>query len=65
MTQVSRRNIFSATVSHYDNNYSISNIGKEKSRLVRNPLRTKMSTLGQGNSRSNIGGSASVNNSAL
>ena len=60
MSQISRRNIFSAHVSLYDNNQSISSIRKEKSRLCRNPLRTKLTTLGQGNSRSFFGGSVSL-----
>ena len=45
MTSTSRRNTFSAKISHYDNNQSINSIKKEKYTLVRNPLRTKMSTM--------------------
>ena len=50
----SRRNTFSARVSHYENNGSIQNIGKEKYRMVKHPLRTKMSTL------SGVGASKSI-----
>lgn len=45
MTSSSKRNTFSAHVSHYDNNSSIHTMKKEKYTLVRNPLRTKMSTM--------------------
>ena len=49
MTSSTRRNNFSAKVSLYDNNSSIGSIKKEKYTLVRNPLRTKMSTSTNGN----------------
>ena len=64
MSQMSssyRRNTtFSARVSLYDNNASINSIRKEKYTLVRNPLRTKMSTMsGAANqSKSLLGGSS-------
>lgn len=45
ITSSSKRNTFSAQVSVYDNNASIHTIRKEKYTLVRNPLRTKMSTM--------------------
>jgi len=48
MTASSRRNTISARVSVYDNNESINSMRKEKYTLVKNPLRTKMSTLSSG-----------------
>ena len=48
LTSSSRRPAFSAQVSVYDNNASITSIGKDKYTLVRNPLRTKMSTMTPG-----------------
>ena len=45
MTSTSKRNTFSEKVGLYDNNASINSIRKEKYTLVRNPLRTKMSTM--------------------
>ena len=45
MSSSSKRNTFSARVSHYENNDSIAAIGKEKYRMVKHPLRTKMSTI--------------------
>ena len=62
MTATSRRNNLSARVSVYDNNDSINSIRREKYTLVKNPLRTKMSTMsGGGNSRSFFGQPASAN----
>ena len=63
MTASSRRNTLSARVSVYDNNESIQSIRKEKYTLVKNPLRTKMSTLSSNgqNSRSFFGHPASAN----
>jgi len=49
-----RRPQFSAQVSVYDNNESINSIRKEKYTLVRNPLRTKMSTMTNPHSRTNF-----------
>lgn len=62
----SRRNTFSAKVSHYENNESIGQIGREKYRMVKHPLRTKMSTMmGPGASKSILGGqSVGPNNGA-
>jgi len=58
MTSTSqRKGTFSARVSVYDNNMSINSIKKEKYTLVKNPLRTKMSTMSNGNaSKSLLGG---------
>lgn len=57
MTSTSRQKNFSARVSHYENNDSITQIGREKYRFVKHPLRTKMSTLSGANaSKSLIGG---------
>lgn len=54
----SRRNTFSARVGHYENNGSIQNIGREKYRMVKHPLRTKMSTMsGVNASKSLLGNS--------
>ena len=59
----SRRNTFSARVSHYENNDSINNIGKEKYRMVKHPLRTKMSTMSGANaSKSLLGNSVGPGN---
>lgn len=61
----SRRNTFSARVSHYENNDSINNIGKEKYRMVKHPLRTKMSTMsGANGSKSLLGNSIGPNGNA-
>ena len=61
----SRRNTFSARVSHYENNDSINQIGKEKYRMVKHPLRTKMSTMsGANNSKSLLGNSMGPNANA-
>jgi len=57
MTSSARRNNFSARVSLYDNNESISSIKKEKYTLVRNPLRTKMSTMTNSNASKTLVGS--------
>ena len=45
LSSSSKRNTFSAKVGHYENNDSISAIGREKYRMVKHPLRTKMSTM--------------------
>ena len=51
------RTTFSAKVSVYDNNVSINGIRKEKYTLVKNPLRTKMSTMSSAHaSKSLLGG---------
>jgi hypothetical protein len=57
MSQSARRTTFSEKVSVYDNNSSINDIRKEKYTLVKNPLRTKMSTMSSAHaSRSLLGG---------
>ena len=69
LTSSSRRNTFSNKVSTYDNNASISSIKKEKYTLVRNPLRTKVSTMSNqqaksitsGTFASTMGGTAGIN----
>ena len=61
----SQRKTFSARVSHYENNDSIGTIGREKYRMVKHPLRTKMSTLsGVGASKSLLGNSVGPNSGA-
>ena len=62
MSSSSRKGTFSGRVSLYDNNASIGSIKKEKYTLVRNPLRTKMSTLSGANnqSKSIFGGGGSI-----
>jgi len=52
----SRRNNLSARVGVFDNHDSINSIKKEKYAMVKNPLRTKMSTITKGNSRSYLVG---------
>ena len=54
MTASSRKGTFSARVSVYDNNMSINSIKKEKYTLVRNPLRTKMSTMSNVNASKSL-----------
>ena len=56
-SQSARITTFSAKVSVYDNNVSINGIRKEKYTLVKNPLRTKMSTMSSAHaSKSLLGG---------
>ena len=60
MTSSSRRtNSFTPKVSLYDNNASINSIKKEKYTLVRNPLRTKMSTMSNANASKSLLGAMS------
>jgi len=49
-----RKGAFSNRVSLYDNNMSINSIKKEKYTLVKNPLRTKMSTMSSGNASKSL-----------
>lgn len=65
MTSTTRRNNFSARVSLYDNNDSISSIKKEKYTLVRNPLRTKMSTMTSANASKTFVGSMNRNGASI
>jgi len=60
MSQSARRNTFSAKVSLYDNNASINTIKKEKYTLVKNPLRTKMSTMTNDNASKSLLGAGSI-----
>jgi len=61
----SRQGTFSARVSHYENNGSIQNIGREKYRMVKHPLRTKMSTMsGVNASKSLLGASVGPQSNA-
>jgi hypothetical protein len=60
MSQSARRNTFSAKVSLYDNNTSINTIKKEKYTLVKNPLRTKMSTMTNDNASKSLLGTGSM-----
>ncbi len=55
MTSTTRgKGNFSARVSLYDNNASINSIKKEKYTLVRNPLRTKVSTMSNVNASKSL-----------
>ena len=54
MTSTTRKGTFSARVSLYDNNGSINSIKKEKYTLVRNPLRTKVSTMSNVNASKSL-----------